>query len=275
MCNHALLVLSYPSADPGLGRPCLAYSNSPDSMSLPDLSGASVLITGASRGLGRSIAVLFAKRGAHVTGLARSADDLAETGREVEAGGGTFLPIEADLTVGESVLGAFETFEREVGRLDVLVNNAGLGRFAPVDELSLDDWNQQVDLNLTGVFRATRQAVPMMLANEDAGLVKGHIVNVASIAGLIGNPQLSAYNATKFGLRGFSESTMKELRPKGIRVTCIYPGSIDTQFASDAGREGNPHAMTPESVAASVLHAVEMPEGTLVSEIVMRPMQVG
>lgn len=250
-------------------------STSPLLMPLPDLDGASVLVTGASRGLGRAIAIAFGQRGARVAGLARSADDLQKTAEAVEAAGGSFLSIEADLTVGEAVLGAFETLERDLGRLDVLVNNAGLGRFDAVDELSLDDWNAQVDLNLTGVFRATRRAVPLMLSNEGPDLVKGHIVNVASVAGLVGNPNLSAYNATKFGLRGFSDATMKELRPKGIRVTCVYPGSIATEFASSAGREGNPNAMTAESVAASVLHAVEAPAGTLISEIVLRPMQVG
>lgn len=244
-------------------------------MSLPALDGAAVLVTGASRGLGRAIAVAFGQRGARVAGLARSADDLAETGAAVEKAGGSFLALEADVTVGESVLGAYETLDREMGRLDVLVNNAGLGRFGSVDDLSIDEWNLQVDVNLTGLFRATRLAVPRMLGNEGAGLVKGHIVNIASVAGLVGNPEISAYNATKFGVRGFSEATMKELRPKGIRVTCVYPGSIDTPFFEEAGVEMNPNAMTPQSVAASVLHAVEAPAGTLVSEVVMRPMQTG
>ncbi|MEM1056480.1 MAG: SDR family NAD(P)-dependent oxidoreductase [Bacteroidota bacterium] len=244
-------------------------------MSLPELDGAAVLVTGASRGLGRAVAVAFGQRGARVAGLARSTDDLRETGEAVEAAGGSFLALEADITIGEAVLGAFETLDRELGALDALINNAGLGRFGEVDDLSVDDWHLQVDVNLTGLFRATRLAVPRMLKTEGDGFVKGHIVNIASVAGLVGNPKISAYNATKFGVRGFSEATMKELRPKGIRVTCVYPGSIDTPFFDDAGIDMNPNAMTPESVAASVLHAVESPAGTLVSEIVMRPMQVG
>ncbi|MEM6325735.1 MAG: SDR family oxidoreductase [Bacteroidota bacterium] len=244
-------------------------------MPLPTLDGAAVLVTGASRGLGRSIAVAFGQRGARVAGLARTAADLDQTGTEVETAGGSFLALEADITSGESVHEAFEALDRAFGRLDVLVNNAGLGRFGPVDILPEEDWTLQMDVNLTGLFRATRLAVPRMLATKDAGLLKGHIVNIASVAGLVGNPSISAYNATKFGVRGFSEATMKELRPKGIRVTCVYPGSIDTPFFDEAGIDMNPNAMTPESVAASVLHAVEAPAGTLLSEIMLRPMQVG
>ena len=240
---------------------------------LPDLDNAAVLVTGASRGLGRALAVAFGARGARVAGLARSAGDLRETGEAVEQAGGTFLALEADITDGEALLRSYETLDREFGRLDVLVNNAGLGRFDAVEDLAMDDWNVQVDVNLTGLFRATRLAVPRMLATRDKGLLNGHIVNIASVAGLIGNPKISAYNATKFGVRGFSEAIMKELRPRGIRVTCLYPGSIETQFFQEAGVTMNPGAMTPESVAETALHAVEAPAGTLISEIVLRPME--
>ena len=249
-------------------------------MSLPDLDGAVVLVTGASRGLGRATAIAFAREGAHVVGLARSADDLQDTAEAIAAdeaasgARGAFTALQADVTDGASMQAAFETLDRDLGRLDVLVNNAGLARFSEVEDLTMEDWNMQVDTNLTGLFRTTQLAIPRMLASGE-GVAKGHIVNVASIAGLIGNPKISAYNATKFGVRGFSEAIMKELRPKGIRVTCLYPGSIDTGFASEAGTPGNPNAMTAESVAASILHAVQAPAGTLVSEIVMRPMQVG
>ena len=246
-------------------------------MPLPDLSGAAVLVTGASRGLGRALSVAFAREGARVAGLARTASDLDETAARVAEASGApsrFLALEADLTDGDATRAAFERLDAEFGRLDVLVNNAGLGRFGEVTDLSMDDWDAQIDVNLTGLFRATRLAVPRMLDGGE-GLAKGHVVNIASVAGLVGNPKISAYNATKFGVRGFSEAIMKELRPQGVRVTCVYPGSIDTPFFDAAGVDMNPGAMSPESVAASVLHAVQAPAGTLVSEIVLRPMQVG
>ena len=246
---------------------------------LPDLNGASVLVTGASRGLGRATALAFARQGAHVAGLARTAGDLQETAGAIaqddaaSGASGRFTAIEADVTDGAQMEAAFEQIDRDLGALHVLINNAGLGRFGEVDDLSMEDWNVQVDTNLTGLFRATQLAVPRMIASGE-GVARGHIVNVASIAGLIGNPKLSAYNATKFAVRGFSESTMKELRPKGIRVTCVYPGSTDTHFFEVAETDKNPNAMSAESVADSILHAVRAPAGTLISEIVMRPMQV-
>ena len=100
----------------------------------------------------------------------------------------------------------------------------------------------------------------------------GHIVHVASIAGLIGNPNLSAYNATKHAVRGFSDATMKELRPFGIRTTCVYPGSVDTSFGDKAGMGENPHAMSAESIAETILHVITAPYKTLISEVVLRPM---
>ena len=240
------------------------------------MTNRTALVTGASARVGRAIALELAESGFDVAIHYRSSSERArEVADACKRAGSDAWIVQANLEDPQQIDEMVAAVLARWPRLDVLVNNAGLGRFDAVTDLSMDAWDSQVDLNLTGVFRATRLAVPLMLEGESGGIVKGHIVNVASIAGLIGNPGLSAYNATKFGVRGFSEATMKELRPRGIRVTCVYPGSIDTEFAAAAGREGNPNAMTAESVAASVLHAVEAPAGTLVSEIVMRPMQVG
>ncbi len=232
------------------------------------LSDSVVLVTGASEGIGLALARRLAARGAHVVGLARSEERLAEVAAEL---GDRFQGVPCDVRDAAAVRAATDRAAEAHGRLDALVNNAGLGRFGPVDELPEEDWAAQMDTNLSGVFFATRAAVPHMKA---AG--RGHIVNVASVAGLVGNPELSAYNATKFGLRGFSDSTMKELRPHGIKVSCVYPGSVATAFGDKAGSGGgNPHAMPAEAVADTIVHVLETPDSTLISEVVMRPMVVG
>ena len=236
-----------------------------------DLSTSVAAVTGASRGIGRAICAQLVDAGAQVFGLARSEDDLDAVHTDL---GDAFVPVVCDVTDASSVKAAIERVAREGGRIDVLVNNAGLGRFGEVDALDPDDWHRLVDTNLTGVYRGPAAAVPhMKRLHEGTGRV-AHIVNVASIAGLVGNPRLSAYNATKFGVRGFSDATMKELRPYGIKVSCVYPGSVDTDFRVNAGAdmEPNPNAMAPEDIASTVLHLLMMPPRTLISEVVMRPM---
>ena len=235
-----------------------------------DLTDAVAVVTGASSGLGTHFSRSLIDRGATVYGLARSADKLDALQDNL---GDSFRPVTCDVREEDQVADAFQTVRDESGRIDVLLNNAGLGQFGPVDDLPLDEWDVQMDTNLRGVFLCTREAVPTMREqNEDAG-VGGHIVNVASIAGLLGNPNLTAYNASKFGLRGFSESLMKEVREDGIRVTCIYPGSIETNFFDVAGVEMTDNPLRPEDVAATVVHVLESPANHLISELVMRPLR--
>ncbi|MDT7855912.1 SDR family NAD(P)-dependent oxidoreductase [Rubrivirga sp. S365] len=235
------------------------------------LHDTAAVVTGASRGIGLATARLLADAGAHVYGLARSTDDLEQISQTL---GDRFSPVVCDVTDAEAVRRAIDGAAEDAGRLDVLVNNAGLGRFGDVDALAVDDWQVQIDTNLSGAFYCTRAAVPhMKRQGEERGRdeTAGFVVNVASIAGLIGNPQLSAYNASKHGLRGFSDAIMKELRPHGIKVSCLYPGSVDTAFGGD-DKDPNPDAMSPESIAATVLHVLQAPHSTLISEVVLRPM---
>ncbi len=235
-----------------------------------DLTDAVAVVTGASSGLGTRFSESLIDRGATVCGLARSTDKLEALQDDL---GEAFRPISCDVRDEEQVAEAFDTVREESGRIDVLLNNAGLGQFGPVDDLPIDEWDVQMDTNLRGVFLCTREAVPTMREqNEETGF-GGHIVNIASIAGLLGNPNLTAYNASKFGLRGFSESLMKEVRDDGIRVTCLYPGSIETNFFDVAGVDMTDNPLQPEDVAATVMHVLESPTNHLISEVVMRPLR--
>jgi NAD(P)-dependent dehydrogenase (short-subunit alcohol dehydrogenase family) len=235
-----------------------------------DLTDAVAVVTGASSGLGTHFARALIERGATVYGLARSADTLEALREDL---GDAFHPLPCDVRDEDQVEEAFATVRAESGRLDVLLNNAGLGQFGPVDDLPLEDWDVQMDTNLRGVFLCTREAVPIMREQNDQSGFGGHIVNIASIAGLLGNPNLTAYNASKFGVRGFSEALMKEVRDDGIKVTCLYPGSIETNFFDVAGVDMTDNPLQPEDVAATVLHVLESPANHLISEVVMRPLR--
>ncbi len=228
------------------------------------------VVTGASSGLGLAFSRALVAKGAHVFGLSRRADKLEQLRDEL---GQRFHPIPCDVTDEAQVARAFEAVEREAGGLDVLVNNAGLGKFGPVDALPLSHWAAQMDTNLSGVFLCTRAAVPSMKRQNEKTGFGGHIVNIASVAGLVGNPHLTAYNATKFGLRGFSEALMKEVREDGIKVTCIYPGSVETNFSSVAGSSLAPNPMQAQDIAATLVHVLEAPDNYLISEVVMRPLR--
>ncbi len=235
-----------------------------------ELAGKVAIVTGASRGLGAHFSKALVDRGAYVFGLARSMDQLKKVRKHL---GERFYPIRCDVRKEEDVRAAFQEVMLTRQRVDILINNAGLGRFGPVEQMSTKDWLVQVETNLNGVFFCTREAVPIMKAQNAREGFGGHIINIASVAGLLGNPNLTGYNATKFGVRGFSDALMKEVRHDGIKVTCVYPGSVATHFFDEVGMEVPPHAMRPEDVAATVIHVLEGPDNYLISEVVMRPLR--
>lgn len=233
-----------------------------------DLTDKIAVVTGASSGIGLAFSKNLTDRGAGVYGFARGLDGLKQARDDI---GDAFHPIQCDVREEGEVRTAFERIVSEAGRIDVLINNAGLGIFGPVDEMSTEDWDQQIETNVRGVFLCTRAAAPQMKKKNEAAGFGGHIINIASIAGRIGNPNLSAYNASKFAVRGFSESTMLELRGDGIKVTGVFPGSIQTNFSSGGG--GTTHPMTVDDIASTVMHILETDDNYLISEVVMRPLR--
>ncbi len=228
-----------------------------------DLKGSVSIVTGASKGLGRAFTEALIARGGRVAGLARRSAHLEEVTRAL---GDSFLPLACDVRDLTAVQDAVRTAEKTFGRIDVLINNAGVGRFGPIDAIGKDEWDEVIATNVTGVYHLTREVVPIMKRQGS-----GHIVNIASIAGLLGNPELSAYNASKFAVRGMSEALFKELREFGIKVSAVFPGSVETSFEHSGSVATN--KMAAAEVAEVVMFVLERTENFLVSDVVMRPLK--
>lgn len=230
-----------------------------------DINTKIAVVTGASSGIGIDFSKALIEKGATVYGLARSTDKLQQVQNKL---GKKFKPITLDITdhntIEKWISNTFSTNHNP----DILINNAGLGRFADVDKLPLQEWEAMVQTNLSGTFYMTRQIVPLMKANDSVC----HIINIASIAGKIGNPKMTGYNASKFGVRGFSEALFKEVRYDGIKVTCFYPGSIATNFFGDKHTDTHSNMMQPEEVAQVLINVLETPDNFLINDITMRPL---
>jgi NAD(P)-dependent dehydrogenase (short-subunit alcohol dehydrogenase family) len=228
------------------------------------------LVTGGSRGIGHAIARALLDRGMRVaiTGRDRASLDLAA---RTLAAPDRLLAVPADVGRFDDVQRCFETVAGKWGRLDVLVNNAGIGGFANVAEMGPELWRSIIDTNLTGVYYCCHAAIPHL---RRAG--GGWIINISSLAGKNAFPGGAAYCASKAGLNAFSEALMQEIRYDGIRVSYIMPGSVYTGFRSPgAGKSAGDEQwmILPEDIAATVVELVESPARTLASRIEMRPSQ--
>lgn len=230
-----------------------------------DLKGKNAIVTGASSGIGISFSKKLIEKGATVYGLARRLNKLNEVREKL---GIELVPVKMDVTKPTDIHDwVQDTFSGD-NLPHVLINNAGLGIFGKVDKLSIDDWNTMVQTNLNGVFYLTRELVPFMKASE----VHHHIINIASIAALLGNPEMSGYNASKYGVRGFSEALFKELRYDKIKVTAMFPGSISTHFFDRVGNDTHDNMLQADDVADTLIHLLETPDNFLVNEITLRPL---
>jgi 3-oxoacyl-[acyl-carrier protein] reductase len=232
-----------------------------------DLRGRTAVVTGASKGIGYAIAAALAQAGANVVLCARSAEDVAHACRQLEAKGqGSVVGVTCDMRKYDEVRHLIGRAVEEFDGVDILVNNAGVGVFAPVDELSVDDWHRIIETNLNGVFYASHASIPHMKRRGG-----GYIINIASLAGKNPLPGGSAYNASKFGLVGLSEAMMLDVRHHGIKVTYVMPGSVATHFNDHSPGEADAWKIQPEDVAQIVLDLLAMPERTLPSRVEVRP----
>lgn len=226
------------------------------------LHGKTAVVTGGTRGIGYAIAGALLDAGAAVAICGRSEESVRGAVAAL-APKGRIAGQSADVSRWEDVERFFAFVEQELGGPDILVNNAGVGIFAPAAELTLEDWRRTIETNLTGAFYAARAAVPRMRARGG-----GFIINISSLAGKNAFAGGAAYNASKFGLNGFSEALMLDYRYEDIRVATIMPGSVATEF----GRGGRDDwKIAPEDIAEIVLFLLRMPARTLISRVEVRP----
>ena len=226
------------------------------------LQGKVAVITGGNRGIGRGIAEALAGSGMIVALTARDAKAAVQAATEIGSGAHGYA---CDVRRHEQVTALFAAVERDLGGVDVLVNNAGVGVFGKVSEMSLDDWHAVIETNVNGVFYCTREAVPRM--KQRGG---GYIFNVSSLAGRNAFPGAAAYCASKHAVNGFSEVLFQEVRDDGIRVTYLMPGSVATEFGRGAAAKQG-WALQPEDVGEMVVDLLRTHPRALHSRVEMRP----
>lgn len=231
-----------------------------------DLTGKAVLVTGGTKGIGFMIAEQLVKAGAAVFICGRNKTELRDAVASLSAHGPAGGEI-CDVRNEDQVRMMIAECERLFGGVDILVNNAGVGFFGKtVEETSGEMFRQTIETNLNGVFYCCRYAIPVM--KKRGG---GYIVNISSLAGQNAHPKMAAYNASKFGLNGFSEALMQEVRQDNIKVTYICPGSVNTAFGGDSPSESNSWQLQPTDIAQVVVDLLEMPYRALPSKIELRP----
>jgi len=228
-----------------------------------DLTGKSAIVTGGTRGIGYAIAKALLSAGANVAITGRLESDVENATSELgKIGPGTISGYACDVRnydAVKSLLGAF-------GGVDILINNAGIGIFSSVESMSPEDFRAVLETNVFGVFYCCHEAIPVM--KQRGG---GYIINISSLAGANPHPQMAAYNASKFGLNGFSEALMQEVRHDGIKVTYIMPGSVNTEFGGDEPSDQKSWQLQPDDIAEVVIDLLAYPGRALPSRIEIRP----
>jgi 3-oxoacyl-[acyl-carrier protein] reductase len=231
-----------------------------------NLQGQIAAVTGASRGIGRAIALALAAEGATVVALARSAEALRAVCCEIGAAGGQAEPFAMDVSREDEVRQAIAGIRKRHGRLDILVNCAGIGVFGPLLEVTTEDWDRVMAVNARGPFMMCREAVPLMA--QGGG---GCIVNISSVVGLKGYVRQGAYVASKHALMGMTKVLAQEVQPLGIRVHVVCPGGVDTELIGDARPDLDRSALIkPEEIATIVRLLVQQRGNAVVDEIHVR-----
>ena len=225
-----------------------------------------VLITGGSKGIGLGIAKVLLKAGMKVAITGRNLQTVEDAAKELKAEGyENILGIQSDVRNLEDEQNAVKKVEEHFGSLDVLIANAGVGAFSPIDEMTTEQWNDVIDINLTGVFNSTKAAIPALKNSE------GYLITIASLAGTNFFAKGAAYNASKFGLVGFTQAVMLDLRQYNIKVTTIMPGSVASYFNGHTPDEKDAWKIQPEDIGKLCQDLLSMNPRTLPSKIEVRP----
>lgn len=235
---------------------------------MKQLNGMTALITGGSKGIGYGIAASLLKEGVNVAITSRDQEAADAAARELsKTGPGKVIGIAADVRDFDSQKNAVAKTLKAFGRLDVLIANAGVGHFAAITEMTPEQWHETIDTNLTGVFYSLKASVEALTA------AKGYFISIASLAGTNFFPAASAYNASKFGLVGFTQAVMLDLRDVGIKCSTIMPGSVASHFNNHEPNADDAWKIQPEDLGQMVVDLLRMNPRTLPSKIEVRPSQ--
>lgn len=245
------------------------------------LAGTVALVTGASSGIGEATAVQLAAEGAAVAVVARRKDRLDDLAARIEAAGGRALVLEADVTDGEQARAVVAQTVEGLGRLDTLVNNAGVMLLGPMESAPVEEWQRMVELNVMGLMFCTHAALPHLLAAaEDSPRRVADVVSISSVAGRIARAGSGVYNATKFGVGAFSEGLRQEVTQRHVRVSLVEPGAVATELVSHnrpevremiAQRFADMERLQSEDISDAVTYIVTRPRHVAINEVLIRP----
>ena len=232
-----------------------------------NLKDKNAIVTGSTKGIGRAIAEALVRAGVSVCVSARKQNEIDDTVKHLNGlGEGTAIGFVCDVRNHRQVETLINHTVDELGGLDILINNAGIGVFETVEETSPEDFRAVLETNLFGVFYGCHEAIPAM--KKRGG---GYIINISSLAGANPHPQMAAYNASKFALNGFSEALMQEVRHHKIKVSYIMPGSVNTEFGGDSPNNEKSWQLTPQDIARVVIDLLHHDERALPSRVEIRP----
>ena len=226
-------------------------------------------ITGGSKGIGLGIARVLLSKGLRVAITSRKLEAAQKAAEELGNDPSRILALESDVSSLSSEMAAVNAVTRHFGSLDVLVANAGVGHFASIEDITEQQWKQTIDTNLTGVFNSVKSSIEALKSSA------GYIITIASLAGTNFFESASAYNASKFGLVGFTQAIMLDLRKHGIKVTTIMPGSVASHFNDHDPSDADAWKIQPEDIGQIVVDLLEMHPRTLPSKIEVRPLKPG